>query len=196
MNQQTLDDLQALDYPVKIEFDAEEKVYTAEFLDLPGCSADGDTVEEAYRLAIEAKDQWLRTTLEQGLEVPRPSKTLDYSGRILVRMPSSLHAALADKAHLYQASLNQYIVQLLASAAVGYPLERQLEDLTTLVIGCDRRVNQLAGHVRDLTIHIAMNSVTSGFVRDDFSAVPSGVVQYCGSGQEWVGGAEPHLLMA
>lgn len=157
MTDLTLDELQKVDYPVKIEFDPEEDTYVAEFLDLPGCSGDGSSVEEAYRHAIEAKNEWLRITVEQGLGVPKPSKTSDYSGRVLLRMPTSLHSALADKATLYHSSLNQYIVQLLAGASVGYPLERQLDELTAIVIGCDRRVNQLTGCVRDISIQVAMN---------------------------------------
>jgi antitoxin HicB len=110
MNQLTLDELNGLEYPAKIEFDTEDQVYTVEFLDLPGCSAYGDTVEEAYKNAVDAKKEWLKVTVEQDLPVPTPSKRPDYSGRILLRLPTSLHAALSDKAHLYQSSLNQFMM--------------------------------------------------------------------------------------
>jgi len=130
MKNDTLEDLKALDYPVKIEYDDEDALFVAEFLDLPGCSATGSTVGEAYDRAQEAKAEWLRLTLEQGLPVPKPTKTREYSGRILVRLPVSLHAALADGAHLNGASLNQYIVHLLSAGSVGDSVSSKLEALT------------------------------------------------------------------
>src|SRR6266542_1516279 len=115
----TLEDLKTLDYPVKIEYDEEDSLFVAEFLDLPGCSATGSTVAEAYERAQDSKAEWLRLTLEQGLPIPKPSKTEDYSGRILLRLPVSLHAMLADRARTNGVSLNQYLVHLLSAGAVG-----------------------------------------------------------------------------
>jgi len=122
-----LEDLKTLDYPVKIEYDDEDAFFVADFPDLPGCSATGSTVAEAYDRAQTAKAEWLRVTLEQGLRIPEPSKARDYSGRILLRLPVSLHANLADRARTNGASLNQYIVHLLSAAAVGDEVSSKLE---------------------------------------------------------------------
>jgi len=130
MNANSLEDLKALDYPVKIEYDDEDSLFVADFLDLPGCSATGSTVAEAYERAQEAKTEWLRVTLEQGLPIPRPSKTREYSGRLLLRLPVSLHAKLSDRARVNGASLNQYIVHLLSAGAVGDEVDRKLEAVT------------------------------------------------------------------
>jgi predicted RNase H-like HicB family nuclease len=127
MNTDSLDDLKALHYPVKIEYDDEDALFVAEFPDLPGCSAPGSTVTEAYEGAQRAKGEWLRVTLEQGLPVPKPSKARDYSGRILVRLPASLHATLADRARINGASLNQYIVHLLSASAMGEQVNSKLD---------------------------------------------------------------------
>lgn len=102
------EDLSAVDYPVRIEYDRDDALYVAEFLDLPGCSATGATASEAYERAQSAKIEWLRVALEQDLPIPRPSRTGEYSGRILVRLPASLHANLADRARVNGISLNQY----------------------------------------------------------------------------------------
>ena len=136
MKNNTLEDLKAPDYPVKIEYDDEDALFVAEFLDLPGCSATGSTVAEAYERAQETKVEWLRVTLERGLPVPKPSKTREYSGRILVRLPASLHATLADRARINGASLNQYLVHLLSAGTVGDQVSSKLEVMT----GCLQRI--------------------------------------------------------
>lgn len=130
MNTKSLEDLKALDYPVRIEYDRQDSLYVAAFVDLPGCSAPGPTVTEAYARAQQAKAEWLRVALEQGLPIPRPSKTGEYSGRILVRLPASLHAMLAGRARSNGTSLNQYIVHLLSAGAVGEQVGSRLEALT------------------------------------------------------------------
>src|ERR1017187_192856 len=121
MKTNPLEDLSGVAYPVRIEYDGEDAVFVADFLDLPGCSATGATVAEAYENALAAKAEWLRVTVEQGLPVPKPSKARDFSGRILVRLPVSLHASLSDRARVNGASLNQYIVHLLSAGAAGDP---------------------------------------------------------------------------
>src|SRR6266568_6978112 len=119
MSVEPLEKLKALNYPIRIEFDEKDKLFVAAFPDLPGCSASGESVEEVYNHAQEAKEDWLRVTLEQGLPVPKPSTSQEYSGRILVRLPASLHGMLSERAQLHGASLNQFIVHLLSAAAVG-----------------------------------------------------------------------------
>ena len=141
MNTNSLDDLKVLDYPARIEYDDEDAVFVAGFLDLPGCSATGATVAEAYERAQVAKAEWLRLTSEQGLPIPQPSKIRDYSGRILLRLPVSLHAALADRAHSNGASLNQYIVHLLSAGVVGDEVSRKLE--------------AMAGHLQEIKSQMA-----------------------------------------
>ncbi len=143
MSPELLEQLKARDYPVKISFDDQDKVYVAEFFDLPGCSAYGDTVQEAYHRAQEAKAEWLRVTLEQGLPIPEPSKTEEYSGRILVRLPTSLHSMLSDKAKLHGASLNQYILHLLSAALVGDEVSTQLDELRNKIEHLEWRIAQL-----------------------------------------------------
>jgi antitoxin HicB len=130
MNTSSLDDLKALNYPVRIEYEDEDGLFVADFLDLPGCSATGSTVTEAYERAQVAKVEWLRVTLEQGLPVPKPSKNREYGGRILVRLPISLHALLADRARTNGVSLKQYVVHLLSAGAMGDQVTSKLEAVT------------------------------------------------------------------
>lgn len=119
----------AVIYPAKIEFDPTDQLYVVDFLDLPGCSAHGATVEEAYQRAEEAKEEWIKATKEQGLPVPPPTVSTEHSGRILLRLPTSLHGMLADRAKIRGASLNQYLVHLLSGAAVGDSVESSINRL-------------------------------------------------------------------
>jgi predicted RNase H-like HicB family nuclease len=79
-----------LNYPVRIEYDEEDGLFIADFLDLPGCSATGSTVTEAYERAQEAKAEWLRLTAEQGLPIPKPSRTQDKVSANSKAMPDEM----------------------------------------------------------------------------------------------------------
>jgi antitoxin HicB len=47
--------------------------YLAEFPDLPGCMADGETPEEARHQAEDALKSWLATAKEFGDFIPEPA---------------------------------------------------------------------------------------------------------------------------
>lgn len=52
----------------------EDGGYSVEFPDLPGCITQGDTLEEAMEMAEDASLGWLLTSLEDGQDLPAPSK--------------------------------------------------------------------------------------------------------------------------
>jgi antitoxin HicB len=64
----------------------------------------------------EARELWIETAYEAGDDIPLPSNDDSYSGKLLVRMPKSLHRRLAETAENEGVSLNQYIVSLLSAA--------------------------------------------------------------------------------
>jgi antitoxin HicB len=84
--------------------------YVASIPDLPGCISQGDTREEAIAMIEDAKAAWISSALEQGLPVPEPALEEEYSGKLLVRMPRSLHRTLAEQARMEGVSLNQLIL--------------------------------------------------------------------------------------
>ncbi|MGA2590801.1 MAG: type II toxin-antitoxin system HicB family antitoxin [Bryobacteraceae bacterium] len=138
MKTDSLEDLKTLDYAVRIEYDREDAVYIADFVDLPGCSATGPTVSEAYRRAQRAKEEWFRVTLEQGLPIPKPSTPGEYSGRLLLRVPASLHSMLAERARANGASLNQYMVHLLSAGTVAEEMNSKIEVFARGIQGTQR----------------------------------------------------------
>ncbi len=101
---------------VKRGEDAGKAYWVARVLELPHCMTHGDTPEEAIRDIEDAKREWLKSNLEDKLPIPEPAK---FSGQYHLRMPPSLHEALALKSESEEVSLNQFMVAALARS-VGY----------------------------------------------------------------------------
>jgi predicted RNase H-like HicB family nuclease len=88
--------------------------YVVVFPDLPGCLTQVETVDEIGPMAEDARRLWIETEYERGAEIPLPSYPEEYSGKFNVRIPRSLHRALAESAEQEGVSLNQYVTTLLA----------------------------------------------------------------------------------
>ena len=83
---------------------------------MPGCLTQGDTLEETMNNIAEARQLWIETVYDSGREIPLPSTETDYSGKLLLPMPKSLHRRLAETSSREGVSLNQYILFLLSNA--------------------------------------------------------------------------------
>jgi predicted HicB family RNase H-like nuclease len=95
--------------------DAEQR-WTAQVEELPGCTSSGATAVDAVAGVPDAIAQWVTEALAAKREVPEPRGARSYSGRLLLRMPLSLHADLAQAAERDGVSLNAYITAQLAVA--------------------------------------------------------------------------------
>lgn len=104
-----------LQYPVTI-YPSLEGGYVAQIKDLPGCLTQGETLEETMANIDEARELWIETAYEAGDDIPLPSTDENYSGKLLLRMPKSLHRRLAEESEREGVSLNQYIVFLLSTS--------------------------------------------------------------------------------
>jgi RNA polymerase sigma-B factor len=93
--------------------------WTARVEELPGCEAHADTADEATRAIRDSMEAWISEALANNREVPEPRGAPSYSGRLMLRMPHSLHAELARAAERDEVSLNQFITSSLASS-VGW----------------------------------------------------------------------------
>src|SRR5919204_1862986 len=89
--------------------------WRAQVEELPGCVAHGESAEEAVEGIDAAMREWIADAVAHKREVPKPRSASSHSGRLLVRMPQSLHADLARAAELEEVSLNQFITSSLAS---------------------------------------------------------------------------------
>jgi predicted RNase H-like HicB family nuclease len=105
-------------YPAKLFWSDEDEGFIAEAPDLPGCSAFGETQADAVKELQEAIVAWIEAATAAGNRIPEPSRPAveRHSGKVLLRMPRSLHAELAAAAKRNDVSLNQYIVFLITGA--------------------------------------------------------------------------------
>ena len=110
----TLNDYLALSYRMEIVKDSDEGGFVASYPDHPGCITCGETEEEALKNALDAKKAWLEAALEENIEIPEPDSLEAYSGQFKLRLPRSLHRALAEHSQREGISMNQYCVYLLA----------------------------------------------------------------------------------
>ena len=110
----TLAEYMRLPYRLEIVPDQAEGGYAARFPELPGCLTCGDTLEETLEQAEDAKRAWLMAALEDGLTIPEPQAEKHYSGQFKLRIPKSLHRALAEHAKQEGMSMNQYCLYLLS----------------------------------------------------------------------------------
>ena len=109
----TIDEYMKLPYRMEIIPDTEEGGYVVSFPELPGCLTCADTLEQAAVNGEAAKREWLIAAMEEGIEIPEPVSLDDYSGQFKLRIPKSLHHALAAHAKEEGISMNQYCVYLL-----------------------------------------------------------------------------------
>jgi len=94
----------------------EEEGFLAEAPELPGCITAGETEIEALENLREAMAAWFEGALAHGDPIPEPKRPAiaRYGGRVLVRMPATLHRQLAERAEEEGVSLNQLAVAVLA----------------------------------------------------------------------------------
>lgn len=109
-------------YPLTVFWSPEDNAYIAEARDLPGCSAVGETASDAIEEAKDAIASWMQAAQDAGKPIPPPTSFAapqTFSGKLLVRMPRSLHATLSSRAESEGVSLNQWVVHVLTMGSVG-----------------------------------------------------------------------------
>ncbi len=106
-----------------------ETCFEARVTELPDVAEYADSYEEAYALAIDTIEITAQALSEQGKEMPLPIIPVDdYSGRVTLRLPKTLHKSLATFADQEGVSLNQHLVSLLSYFS-GYANARESHTL-------------------------------------------------------------------
>lgn len=91
-----------------------EAMFEARVRELPDLAEYADTAEEAYALALDAVTTTAEVLAERGKAMPAPAVPVDdWSGRVTLRVPKSLHRTLSEAADAEGCSLNQHIVNVL-----------------------------------------------------------------------------------
>ena len=119
----TLNEYLVLPYRMEIVEDIDEGGYVVSFPELPGCITCGEDMEKAIANAIEAKKTWLRSALEEGIEIEEPDSLNNYSGQFKLRIPKSLHRSLSEHSKREGISMNQYCLYLLSKNDAIYMKE-------------------------------------------------------------------------
>ena len=113
----TIDYSLPLPYRLEIVPDTVEGGYGARYPELPGCITCAETIEGAVANAEDAKEEWIRAAIQDGIEIPVPVESIDlsdYSGQFKLRIPKTLHRSLSAHAKEEGISMNQYCLYLLS----------------------------------------------------------------------------------
>ena len=104
----------SLDYTVVINRVHEENgsYYYGKIAELDGCQTTADTVEELLEELEQVKRDHIEIKLDFGDPIPEPNEMP--SGKIVLRMPKTLHWRLAGEAEQEGVSLNQYMIYKLS----------------------------------------------------------------------------------
>ncbi len=103
--------------------------FFAEIEELPGCMAQGETVEEAIDNLKKSKRIWLQSMLQKRMIIPEPRGVVKYSGKFLMRMPAYLHKRLSSDAKKEGVSLNQYVLSLLVERSSLSVVESKVDNI-------------------------------------------------------------------
>jgi predicted HicB family RNase H-like nuclease len=91
-----------------------DECFEARVLEFPDLAEYADSHEEAYLLAIDSIEVTTEIFVEKGKQIPLPmSPADDFSGRVTLRLPKTLHRALAQVSDHEGVSLNQHLVNIL-----------------------------------------------------------------------------------
>jgi len=102
--------------------------YFAEILEFPGCFAEGQTPGEAYKNLDKVAESWIEAAQDLGQEIPAPFATRDFSGRIALRIPRSIHKQAAKFAEMDDTSLNQFFLGAIAARVGAEDLYERLSN--------------------------------------------------------------------
>jgi predicted HicB family RNase H-like nuclease len=100
-------------YAARIEFDAQDRIFFGRLVGIQDIvTFHGATVDELEAAFEEAVDHYLNTCAELGDD---PNKS--YSGKLTLRIPPKVHAAIATAAETSGKSLNKWAAEVLDQAA-------------------------------------------------------------------------------
>jgi len=119
--EKNLDYYMNLPYRIMVVPDEEGDGYVLHCPELTGCITCAETLEQGLEMINDAKMCWFDACLEEGIPIPEPGHLDDYSGQFKLRIPKSLHKALAERSRQEGVSMNQYCSYLLSAGVNSSP---------------------------------------------------------------------------
>lgn len=108
------------DYTVDLELEADGS-YVAEVVEMPGCLAAGADANEGVEMLRDSFALWVDATSSAGRPIPLPIR-LGPNGRMLLRLPRSLHIRAAQAAARDGVSVNAFVTAAVAERVGASPL--------------------------------------------------------------------------
>jgi predicted RNase H-like HicB family nuclease len=153
--------------------------FRGQILEFPGCIAVGDTPAEALANLEDVAESWIESLVARGQPVPQPMDAVEYSGKLVVRLPKRLHRKAALMAQADGTSLNQFILSSIAEAVGEKLAERAAQDKARLLVeGAFINAGDLATSMTGPMV-TAFGSAPSWFdvlQRQMFSGTTSGIM--------------------
>ncbi len=138
--------------------------FRGEIMEFPGCIASGQTASETLIALEDVARSWILAALERKQNIPDPIESSnDFSGRLVLRIPKSLHKKASWIAEREGVSLNHFITTSL-SETVG---ERN-RNLMSVFISSSAPTSYFGGGVAAFGTYnvgpsvTAINATTSG----------------------------------
>jgi antitoxin HicB len=114
-------------YAISIKWSDEDNGFIATIPGIQGLSAFGITRKKALSELDIAAEAYFESFKKTGRPFPSEEKIIAYSGQLRLRMPKSLHAALASGAANDGVSLNTYIITLLSEGRIEKELLKKVK---------------------------------------------------------------------
>jgi predicted HicB family RNase H-like nuclease len=105
----------AREYLRVVEWSPGDRCFVGSAPPLIGRCCHGPTEANVLRQLKRIVDDWVRLADTEGVAIPPPEGSGEYSGRFLLRVPAPVHQALALKARAAGKSLNAYCAERLAA---------------------------------------------------------------------------------
>ncbi len=123
--------------------DEESGQWVVEVIEFPNCMSFGATPDEAMVNIDDAMAGWIESEIAMGHDIPEPLGNREYSGKLVLRLPSSLHRKVALLAEFDGVSLNQWLVAAIAEKA-GAASERVVRRAPRKPVGRKRDGHETA----------------------------------------------------
>lgn len=151
----------SINYPYTVEESLEDgkRLFFLSITDMPGCWAEGETIEEAQHKLQEAKEAWVRAALRKGISIPEPIAEDEFSGKFLLRISPKLHMILVKKAEREGKSLNQYIRSILENRINQHNIQGSFETLAALKLWMQEEFNILSQRI--CSLETGFNKISS-----------------------------------
>ena len=114
MNKKKLDYYLNLPYTFIIEWSDVDECFLGSIVELERNMTCGQTREEVFSNLKQALVSYIKTSLDNNLEIPEPINIKKFKGSITYRTSKERHYRLAKQAKLYGKSINAFIDEAIA----------------------------------------------------------------------------------